>query len=125
MNTAQLTVSGLALSNNNQLFRCKVSKLGCENLTNSASLSLGTTGLALVENLPLFRVGSNPMTNVLDLFLPSQKTEVVIFDILSKKVFRNEFSGEQHVIVSHLPNGMYSILLRTDSVKKVFKVIKG
>jgi hypothetical protein len=102
-----------------------VSKLGCENLTNSASLSLGTTGLALVENLPLFRVGSNPMTNVLDLFLPSQKTEVVIFDILSKKVFRNEFSGEQHVIVSHLPNGMYSILLRTDSVKKVFKVIKG
>ena len=110
--TNALSISGLYSANNNAHFRCIISNGVCNDTTNVAILTLGTTGTGVVSKLASVSLFPNPNTGsfTLTYSIPSAGATFNVKDLTGRVVYSHMVSnnsGTENLEISSLDNGIY------------------
>ncbi|MDP1728349.1 MAG: LamG-like jellyroll fold domain-containing protein [Bacteroidota bacterium] len=127
VNNDTLIISGLTLSNNNQLFRCIITKGLCNDTSNISKLFV-TNNTGMAKNLyeKHFSIYPNPTNSLLYFILPSKNIiyNYSIIDQTGRIVTKGEIdSNNSSVSVEELAKGIYFLKLNADQSQMV-KFIK-
>jgi blue copper oxidase len=133
VNTQQLTVSGVSLSNNNQPFRCIIKKENCELTSNIAILSVVNTGVAdrwQKYRMSIFPNHAQDYINIkLEMQLSSSAT-IYIRSIDGKlnsnaELVNNDSNTNQYTVnTKQLSPGIYYLHIQDGELSSVAKFIK-
>ncbi|MFN4082075.1 MAG: multicopper oxidase domain-containing protein [Bacteroidia bacterium] len=109
VNTSKLTVSNIAISNNQQQFRCIVSNSTCEEISDTAILFLLTQSVKNIEDKVSFIIYPNPASNKFAIENLPLNSSIEIFDAQGKQVIIiNSYKG-QSIDISDIKNGIYAV----------------
>jgi len=112
VDSSALTVSNLTISNNNQGFRCIVFTDACSDTTDLAVLSI-PTDLDYSKLWGGILLYPNPAQEEINIDMPEPSLyEIVIYDIMLKKVFEEEFKHSIRLDVSPLASGVYQYAIK-------------
>ncbi len=120
-----LTVSNVALSNNNQLFRCMITSGSCSDTSDLATLivdnnmTINETG-----NKNGILVFPNPTTNQVNIIIERKLigTMYSLFDRIGILIEKGTFKGLNNTLdISGLPSGIYLIKMEDGSSNKFIK----
>lgn len=122
-----LTVSNLAMINNNQIFRCLITRGECNDTSNTVTLTvIDNSGISDNHQDNLFTVYPNPTEDVINVKADPKLVGSVytVYDNTGKIILSGTLQAEITVIeLSNLAGGIY--LFRVgESMKQTFKVIK-
>lgn len=126
--TNTLTVSGVTINNNGQLFRCIVAAGTCKDTTSVAKLTvMSNVGIEEGTGSNHFRVYPNPTNNTIHIEISEELigTTYTISDQLGKIIMVDKLHAENTIVdFGKLAKGIYT--LRLDAIPKhAFKVIKN
>ncbi|HKR03029.1 MAG TPA: T9SS type A sorting domain-containing protein [Bacteroidia bacterium] len=116
-------------SNDNVLFRFKVSSDYENNMYVDDINILAATGISEIKNNDSFSVYPNPASDILNIKMnssPRENSIINIFNMLGNKIFEREIKANNNHIqlnLSDLVNGVYSLNLKSDSENKTVKLI--
>lgn len=122
-----LTVSNLAMLNNNQLFRCIINRGSCIDTSNSVSLTvIDNSGISNNPEQNLFSIFPNPTQNEINIKADPKVigSRYFIYDNTGKIINTGTINAELTLIeLGTLSNGIYLIRVG-ETMKQTFKVIK-
>lgn len=126
-NDDTLEISNLSISNNNQLFRCIITRGTCVDTTNTVALTV-TQGVSVNEaNSDKLRIYPIPTQNELTIDCGTLD-ELVPFELISieGKILHAGVlnSGLNHLSMQNLPKGIY-MLKANGKIQRLVKVIKN
>ncbi len=128
VNNDTLTISGLTLANNNQLFRCIISKDSCIDTSNISKLVVtNNTGIPTTNHENDIILYPNPATSVLYFIFQTNKKDFqyTITDLEGRKVKEGKVGSENSSItIEDLANGLYFIKINDHSLKE-YKFLKN
>jgi bilirubin oxidase len=113
VNTRTLTVSALSLSNNNQPFRCIITKGTCEIISDPGMLSVVNTGLSENNFTHRITIYPNPANSMIMLPEYVKSGKLIITDLAGREVKSNLHSEKTPVAVDQLLPGIYYINVTT------------
>ena len=123
--TNTLNVSNVALSNNNQQFRCIIASGSCSDTSDVALLTVvNNVGLVEQNQMQLF-VYPNPTSSIITIENPQGlNSNFVLVDARGREVLQGSLDSEFHSFqISHLTSGIYTIIFEQKSINEV-KIIK-
>lgn len=123
--TNTLNVSNVALSNNNQQFRCIVNSGSCTDTSDVALLTVvNNVGLVEQNQMQLF-VYPNPTSSIITIENPQGLiSNFVLVDARGREVLQGSLDSEFHSFeISHFTSGIYTIIFEQKSINEV-KIIK-
>ena len=125
--TNTLTVSNVAMSNNNQPFRCIINSGSCSDTSNVAVLTVNNNvGINETSQAKLFSVFPNPAQSVISVKADGKLIGSVysIYDNTGRVVFSGKLNAESTTIeLGNLSGGIYMFSVG-ENMKQTFKVIK-
>jgi FtsP/CotA-like multicopper oxidase with cupredoxin domain len=124
VNTPTLSVSGITLSNNNQLFRCIISESSNCNITSdAASLSVIINSLSKPGQVNVMKIYPNPAKNEVFVQLNRGTSPYSVFDFTGKQIQTGLFKeGLNQLTIGDLSPGIY--LLRLDNNNETYRLVK-
>lgn len=124
-NTNTLTVSTLTLSNNNQFFRCILSKDNCPDTSNIVTLTVNNVTGVYDKIQNLFSISPNPALTQLTLNTSNlNKTDYAIYDVTGRIMSTGSFKQTATISISDFAEGNYFIQLTTNQTTATKKFIK-
>ena len=118
--SSTLTVSGVSLTNNNQIFRCLVSAGNCLDTTVSAKIVLSGVGLG-ESTLHQLVMSPNPTSGIVRFNLPINGT----YRIVTPEGRLIETGDLKETInLSGFQNGVYLIEVKTAQQQRTFRAVK-
>jgi hypothetical protein len=114
--TNELTVSNLTQLNNNQTFRCLVSKDECIGTSDIATLTVGTAFIN-EENKNLLNISPNPSENFIAIENNVKNEQIEIYDLTGKLLIK---TNANKIDVGNLKSGQY-LLKIGDNYRKFVK----
>lgn len=120
--TGRLEVASVNSVNNNQLFRCRLSKAGCEQISDVVNISIQS--LSRME--PAIRSSSvypNPHGGTFYIDIPgySGKATILLFDRSGRLLISTETSGRKVTLTGTAP-GLYYLRLQYQNNTETFKI---
>lgn len=109
--TAQLTVSDITLSNNNQLFRCNVTKGNCEEISDVATIKTISLGNPVISKSGITAF-PNPTNGLLNIQAENAWAggEIVIYSMQGNILRCNKLMATNTVVdLAELPPGLYHL----------------
>jgi hypothetical protein len=122
--TNTLNVSNVALSNNNQQFRCIVNSGSCTDTSDVALLTVvNNVGLVEQNQMQLF-VYPNPTSSIITIENPQGLiSNFVLVDASGREVLSGKLEGETTLNLSSFSPGAYTILFENKALQEL-RVIK-
>lgn len=111
--SAILTVSNVALNNNNQLFRCLVSGPVCNMLSDVVSIQVNASAIIKHRNR-LLQLMPNPAGSgfTITSLTPQDNAQLTILDVCGKTVYKRFYdSFESEYVDVQVPDGVYTVEL--------------
>jgi hypothetical protein len=123
VNTANLSVSNLNMSNDNQTFRCIINNNGCVDTSDIAILTIIDDASVFEDNATSILISPNPITNQFSISGIEQIVSLTLMDMNGKLVSSFNEKEESHD-VSNLKPGMYFLEVRDENQSYMIKVMK-
>ena len=123
VNTANLIVSNLTLTNDNQSFRCLISDGGCVDTSDIANLSIVNDASILTQQETSIFLSPNPITQS---FSISGITNIVSLSLkdMSGKTVKSFDVIEKNYSASNVSSGVYFLEVRDENRSYIIKVVK-
>jgi bilirubin oxidase len=122
--TRVLQISNISLSNNNQLFRCKVNKGPCEEITENAAIWVSANSVRSPFSPSDIAVFPNPTDDILHVQTLKHCTFSVLNATGQLVCSSDESSTNHHINLQHLTPGVYSLLVVSSEAVHVKYFIK-
>ncbi|MES2656637.1 MAG: FG-GAP-like repeat-containing protein [Bacteroidota bacterium] len=125
VNTNELTISNVSITQNNEMYRCYISSNSCADTSNYAYLSVSKMGTQELLSNAYISVFPNPTSGKIVLkHFSKEPLKYAIHDELGRTILTDEASQEETAIdISHLGAGVY--FMYTDmNTKEPFKLVK-
>lgn len=126
VNTPVLTVSNLAMLNNNELYRCVIDLGPCTETTVEAVLTVNQSLNVRNVESDMAKLYPNPVYNelVVEFKSMSPGTQYTLSDALGKTLLRGQINQSLFVLdMAHLQGGLYLLTIEAEAVQ-TFKIIK-
>jgi hypothetical protein len=123
VNTANLSVSNLNMSNDNQTFRCIINENGCVDTSDIATLTIIDDASVFEDNATSILISPNPITNQFSIPGIEQVASVTLLD-MNGKIVKTLNDKEKSHDVSNLKPGMYFLGVRDENRSYMIKVMK-
>jgi hypothetical protein len=113
--SATLTVSGLSLSNNNQVFRCIINDSGCADTTAEAVLTIIDDASIQSHNNTFLQLYPNPVKDVMTLVgLKGEAVSFAVYSVDGKLIKSGQTSGE--IQLEDLKKGNYILKIENQAL---------
>ena len=123
VNTANLSVSNLNTSNDNQTFRCIINDNGCVDTSDVAVLTIIDDASVFEDNETSALISPNPITNQFSISGIEEIVSLTIMD-MNGKIVKTLNEKEKSHDVSNLKPGMYFLEVRDENRYHVFRLVK-
>lgn len=123
VNTANLSVSNLNMSNDNQTFRCIINENGCVDTSDIATLTIIDDASVFEDNATSILISPNPITNQFSISGIEQIVSLTLMD-MNGKIVKTLNNKEKSHDVSNLKPGMYFLEARDENRSYIIKVMK-
>jgi len=123
VNTANLSVSNLNTSNDNQTFRCIINDNGCVDTSDIATLTVIDDASVFEDNATSILLSPNPITNQFSISGIEQVASLTLLD-MNGKIVKTLNEKEKLHDVSNLNPGMYFLEVRDENRSYMIKVMK-
>jgi hypothetical protein len=123
VNTANLSVSNLNTSNDNQTFRCMINDNGCVDTSYIATLTIIDDASVFEDNAISILISPNPITNQFFISGIEQVVSMILMD-MNGKIVKTLNEKEKSHDVSNLKPGMYFLEVRDENRTYMIKVMK-
>jgi hypothetical protein len=123
VNTANLIVSNLNTSNNNQTFRCIINDNGCVDTTNIATLAIIDDASVFEDNTTSITISPNPITNSFSIAGIENIVSLTLKDLNGNLVKTFDIQEKNHSI-TNVSAGIYFLELRDDNRSQVIRLVK-
>ncbi|MES2381448.1 MAG: FG-GAP-like repeat-containing protein [Bacteroidota bacterium] len=125
VNSNELTITNVSLTQNNEMYRCYINSNSCADTSNYAYLSVSKMGTQELLSNAYISVYPNPTSGKIVLkHFSKEPLKYTIHDELGRTILTDEASQEETAIdLSHLAAGVY--FMYTDmNTKEPFKLVK-
>jgi len=113
--TATLTVSGLSLSNNNQVFRCIINDSGCADTTAEAVLTIIDDASIQTHSNSSLQLYPNPVKDIMTLVgLKGEAVSFAVYSVDGKLIKSGQTSGE--IQLEDLKKGNYILKIENEAL---------
>lgn len=123
VNTANLSVSNLNMSNDNQTFRCIINENGCVDTSDIATLTIINDASVFEDNETSALISPNPITNQFSISEIEQIISLTLMD-MNGKIVKTLNNKEKSHDVSNLKPGIYFLEVRDENRSYRIKVMK-
>ncbi len=123
VNTANLSVSNLNLSNNNQTFRCIINDNGCVDTSNIATLTIIDDASVFEENVISITISPNPINNSFSIAGIENIASLTLKDLNGNLVKTFDIQEKNHSI-TNVSAGIYFLELRDDNRSHMIRLLK-
>lgn len=123
VNTVNLSVSNVTLTNDNQAFRCIISNGGCIDTSDIATLSILNDASISTNKETSIVLSPNPISNDFSISGIEQIVSLTLMD-MNGKIVKSLNEKEKSHDVSNLNPGMYFLEVRDENQSYMIKVMK-
>jgi hypothetical protein len=123
VNTANLSVSNLNTSNDNQTFRCIINDNGCVDTSDIATLTIIDDASVFEENSTSITISPNPISNDFSISGISNIVSLSLKD-LSGKLIKAYDVQDKNYSISYITSGVYFLEVRDEIRAYNIKVVK-
>ena len=123
VNTANLSVSNLTLTNDNQAFRCIISEAGCVDTSDIATLSIINDASISTHKETSIVLSPNPITNQFSISGIEQIVSLTLKDLNGKWIKSFDAQDKNHSM-SNVSSGVYFLEVRDENRSYIIKVVK-
>ena len=123
VNTANLSVSNLTLTNDNQAFRCIISEAGCVDTSDIATLSIINDASISTHKETSIVLSPNPITNSFSISGIEQIVSLTLKDLNGKWIKSFDVQDENYSM-SNVSSGVYFLEVSDEKRSYIIKVVK-
>ena len=123
VNTANLSVSNVTLSNDNQAFRCIISDSGCVDSSDVATLSIIDDASITSQIKSSLVLSPNPITNDFSISGIEQIVSLLLKDVSGKFIKTFDVQDKNHSL-TNVTSGVYFLEVSDENRTYMIKVIK-